>query len=71
MPKISMHIVFTFRVGPLDQNQYGRMDLTVDGIDTDLPVEPQLTDADIVSDEVYKFLKKKVDSQIDEMLGEE
>ena len=71
MPKISMHIGFTFRVGPLDQNQYGRMDLTVDGIDTHLPVEPQLTDADIVSDEVYKFLKKKVDSQIDEMLGEE
>jgi hypothetical protein len=66
-----MHIGFTFRVGPLDQNQYGRIDLTVDQIDTELPVQDQLIDAETVSDEVYKFLKKKVDSQLDEMLGEE
>jgi hypothetical protein len=71
MSKVSMHIGFTFRVGPLDQNQYGRIDLTVDQIDTELPVQDQLIDAETVSDEVYKFLKKKVDSQLDEMLGEE
>jgi|TARA_R110000824_G_scaffold7266_3_gene32793 hypothetical protein len=71
MSKVSMHIGFTFRVGPLDQNQYGRIDLTVDQIDTELPVQDQLTEAETVSDEVYKFLKKKVDSQLDEMLGEE
>ena len=71
MSKISSHIGFTFRVGPLDQNQYGRLDITIDGIDTDLPVEPQLTDANIVCDEVYKFAKDKIDSQLEDMLGEE
>lgn len=71
MPKISSHIGFTFRVGPLDQNQYGRLDITIDGIDTDLPVEPQLTDANIVCDEVYKFAKEKIDSQLEDMLGDE
>ena len=68
MSKVSMHIGFTFRVGPLDQNQYGRIDLTVDQIDTDLPIEPQLTDAGIASDKVYEFVKEKIDSQIDGVL---
>ena len=58
-----MHIGFTFRVCPLDQNQYGRIDLTLDQIDTELPIQDQLTEAETVSDEVYKFLKKKVDGE--------
>ena len=53
MSKVSMHIGFTFRVGPLDQNQYGRIDLTLDQIDTELPIQDQLTEAETVSDEVY------------------
>ena len=68
MPKVSMHLGFTFRVGPLDTNQYGRIDLTVDQIDTELPIETQLTDAGIASDEVFTFVKNKIDSQIDEVL---
>ena len=38
MAKVDVHLGFTFRVGPLDQNQYGRVDLTVSQIDTELPV---------------------------------
>ena len=68
MAKVSLHLGFTFRVGPLDTNQYGRIDLTVDQIDTDLPIEPQLTDAGIASDKVYEFVKEKIDSQIDGVL---
>ena len=45
MPKVSAHLGFTFRVGPLEQNQYGRVDLSVDQIDTDLPLEPQLEES--------------------------
>ena len=45
MPKVSAHLGFTFRVGPLEQNQYGRVDLTVDQIDTELPIEPQLEES--------------------------
>ena len=68
MAKVSVHLGFTFRVGPLDTNQYGRIDLTVDQIDTELPIEAQLTDAGIASDEVFTFVKNKIDSQIDEVL---
>ena len=70
MAKVSAHLGFTFRVGPLDQNQYGRVDLTVDQINTELPIEPQLEDSKKVADIVWKFLKERVDGQIEDMLDE-
>ena len=45
MAKVSMHLGFTFRVGDLSTNQYGRIDLSIDQIDTELPVEPQLEES--------------------------
>ena len=68
MAKVSVHLGFTFRVGPLDTNQYGRVDLTVDQIDTELPLEAQLNGSEEVADTVWKFIKGKVDGQIEEML---
>ena len=68
MAKLDVHLGFTFRVGPLEQNQYGRVDLTVSQIDTELPVEPQLEESKEVADVVWEFVKGKVDAQIDEML---
>ena len=70
MPKVSAHLGVTFRVGPLEQNQYGRVDLTVDQIDTELPVEPQLEESKKVADVVWEFIKEKVDAQIVDMLDE-
>ena len=68
MAKVDVHLGFTFRVGPLEQNQYGRVDLTVSQIDTELPVEPQLEESKVIADVVWTFIKGKVDSQIEEML---
>ena len=68
MSKVSVHLGFTFRVGPLDQNQYGRVDLTFDQIDTELPIEPQIKDSKEVADVVFGEVKERIDSQIDEML---
>ena len=70
MAKISVHLGFTFRVGPLEQNQYGRVALTYAQIDTELPLEPQLEASNDVSNVVWDTLKKKVDSQIESMLNE-
>ena len=69
MAKVSVHLGFTFRVGPLDQNQYGRVDPTFDQIDTELPIEPQIKDSKEVADVVFGEVKEKIDSQIDEMLN--
>ena len=68
MAKVDVHLGFTFRVGPLEQNQYGRVDLTVSQIDTELPVEPQLEESKAVADVVWDFIKGKVDNQIQEIL---
>ena len=70
MPKVSAHLGFTFRVGQLEQNQYGRVDLTVDQIDTEIPIEPQLEDSKKVADVVWEFIKGKVDAQIEDMLDD-
>tara|TARA_R110000824_G_scaffold292235_2_gene480628 strand:+ start:151 stop:366 length:216 start_codon:yes stop_codon:yes gene_type:complete len=68
MSKVSVHLGFTFRVGPLANNQYGRVDLTYDGIDTELPLDPQMEESDKIADKVWETVKSKVDSQIVEML---
>jgi len=68
MAKVDVHLGFTFRVGPLEQNQYGRVDLTVAQIDTELPVEPQLEESKKIADVVWKFIKGKIDSEIEEVL---
>ena len=68
MAKVDAHLGFTFRVGPLEQNQYGRVDLTVSQIPTDLPIEPHLEESKKVADVVWEFIKGKVDSQIEDML---
>jgi len=68
MTKVSVHLGFTFRVGPLDRNQYGRVDLTVDQIDTLLPIEPQIEECKEPLDKIWQFVKGKVDTQIEEIL---
>ena len=70
MAKVSMHLGFTFRVGDLATNQYGRIDLTVDHIDTELPLAPQLAETADVTDDVWEFLRNKVDAQLDGLLDE-
>ena len=68
MAKVSMHLGFTFRVGDLSTNQYGRIDLSVDQIDTDLPIEEQLKDSKNAADNIWKFVKESVDTRLDEIL---
>ena len=70
MAKVSVHLGFTFRVGDLSTNQYGRMDLSVDQIDTELPIDKQLEASKQAAEQVWEFVKEKVDSQIDVMLDE-
>ena len=50
MAKVSMHLGFTFRVGDLATNQYGRIDMNVDQIDTELPLDEQLDGDDQLRD---------------------
>ena len=68
MSKVSVHLGFTFRVGELSSNQYGRVDLSIAQIDTTLPINQQIDEAGMVADQVWHVLKHRVDAQIDEVL---
>lgn len=70
MAKVSMHLGFTFRVGDLSTNQYGRIDMNVDQIDTELPLDQQLEDSKRTADNVWKYLRESIDTKIDDMLNE-
>tara|TARA_R110000824_G_scaffold397512_1_gene600478 strand:- start:31 stop:249 length:219 start_codon:yes stop_codon:yes gene_type:complete len=68
MPKVSVHLGFTFRVGDLSTNQYGRVDLTVDQIDTERPIDEQIEESKEAAEQVWTFVKEKIDHQIEEIL---
>jgi hypothetical protein len=63
-----MHLGFTFRVGDLSTNQYGRIDVSVDQIDTDLPLQPQLDATSDKAENIWKFIRSQVDEKIDDIL---
>ena len=70
MAKVSMHLGFTFRVGDLATNQYGRIDMNVDQIDTELPLDEQLEGSKRTADGVWKYLRESIDTKIDDMINE-
>ena len=70
MAKVSMHSGFTFRVGDLATNQYGRIDMNIDQIDTELPLDKQLDDSKRTADGMWKYIRESIDDKIDDMLNE-
>ena len=68
MAKVGLKLGFTFRVGPLDTNQYARMDMELHDIDTALPIEEQLEEAGLTLDKAYKAVHDKVDGEIRNIL---
>jgi|TARA_R110000765_G_scaffold232027_3_gene335437 hypothetical protein len=68
MAKVSVHLGFTFRVGDLSTNQYGRVDLNIDQIDTTLPISQQIDEAGMVADQIWDVVKGRVDKQIEGVL---
>ncbi len=70
MAKVSMHLGFTFRVGDLSTNQYGRIDMNIDQIDTELPLDQQLDDSKRTADGIWKYLRESIDVKIDDILND-
>ena len=68
MAKVGLKLGFTFRVGPLDTNQYARMDMEIHDIDTELPIEEQLEEAGLTIDKAYTVIHDKVDEEIKNVL---
>lgn len=69
MAKVGLKLGFTFRVGPLDTNQYARMDMEIHDIDTELPIDEQLKEAGLTIDKAYTTVYDKVDEGIKNILS--
>ena len=65
MAKISVHLGFTFRVGDLATNQYGRIDMSIDQIDTDLDIEEQLDTSKDAAEKVWNVIRGQVDEKLE------
>ena len=70
MAKVSVHLGFTFRVGPLDTNQYSRIDVDVRDIDTDLSIKDQLNETEKALEQVWTVVRQSVDEKIEAVLDE-
>ena len=68
MAKVGLKLGFTFRVGPLDTNQYARMDIEIHDLDTELPIDEQLAEAGLAIDKAYESVHDKVDTEIRNIL---
>ena len=68
MAKVSVHLGFTFRVGPLETNQYSRIDVDVRDIDTELSVKDQMNEASSTLDQVWTVVREAVDEKIENVL---
>ena len=64
MAKVSVHLGFTFRVGPLDTNQYSRIDVDVRDIDTELSVSDQLKESGTALESVWETVRQTVDEKL-------
>ena len=69
MAKVSHSLSFTFRVGDAS-NQFAKINLEVNDIDTDLPIEEQLRNVENATDVVWSYLRNKLDRVIEEILND-
>ena len=68
MAKVSVHLGFTFRVGPLDTNQYSLIDVDIRDVDTELPLSAQLEEAGKAVEVIWAEVRKSVDEKIESVL---
>ena len=68
MAKVSVHLGFTFRVGPLDTNQYSRIDVDVRDIDTELSIKDQLNESEKALEQGWTAVREAVDQKIEAVL---
>jgi hypothetical protein len=64
MPKIGAHVGFTYRIGNPESMNFAKVDVTIDEIDTELPLEKQLLEVNEALGITFKYLWKKIDGEL-------
>ena len=69
MAKVSHRLSFTIRVGEAS-NQIAKVNLEVNDIDTELPIEAQLRDVENATDVMWSYIRNKLDREIEEIIND-
>ena len=74
MAKIGEELVFTFRIGDLSLNQFAKVRVSVDEVDTDVNLSDQLPDVKLEEKPtpamLYAYVKSQIDKQITDIQNE-
>lgn len=74
MAKIGGELVFTFRIGELSLNQFAKVRLSVDEVDTGVNLNEQLPDVKLEEKPtpamIYAYIKSQIDRQITDIQNE-
>lgn len=68
MPKVRASLGLTLQLGK-DSNEYLRVETEVSGIDTDLPIEPQLEATKQTASVVLDHAQQILDAKLDELIS--
>ena len=71
MAKIGAGITMTVHIGDPQRNEYAKVRISIDEIDTEQEIFPQLQRSAAAIKETYGMLGTIVDRRINEMLGEQ
>lgn len=67
MPKVRTSLGLTLQLAK-DANEYLRVETEVSGIDTDLPLEPQLEQVQATASAVLDHAQKIIDDKLEELM---
>ncbi len=63
--KVTIHGSLTFKVGPMSQNQYAKVDITFTDIDPDQPIKPQVEGGRKTVVEAMPYIWNEIDEQVE------
>ena len=69
MALINVKTGFTIHIGHPSNNEYGRCDVEVMGINTELPLEPQMEEVRAAFEGVWPSMVATIDKQATDTLG--
>lgn len=69
MAKVTIHAGFTLHVGNPAVNEYGRVDVEIKDIDTELPLEDQMAKAELALASAWEKLLPVLDEQANAIVG--
>lgn len=71
MPLLNQEFSLTFRIGDDRFGQFAKVNISINGVDTSIPIEPQLEESGEALQKIWNFIYKKVYEEAERIIEEE